>query len=113
MKNEITNENKRFYLSWGLFVIVFALSLIIQSLYGNLVISTGFFFTALAICLIIIGYPTPSMPLVVQLGGIFLGIGIAVLGIFYLHIDPLIVIGVLILIGGVILLMFKGRKING
>jgi len=106
------NENKRFYLGWGFFVIVFALSLIIQSIFGNFGITLGFFFTILALCLIAIGLTKPAMPLVTQFGGLFLLAGIAVFAILVANINPLLVVGIIILIFGIFLLVVRGRKCN-
>jgi hypothetical protein len=78
----------------------------------NFGISIGFFFIILALCLIIIGLTKPIMPLVSLFGGLNLLVGIAIFGILVVHIDPLIIGGLIVLIIGIFLLIFKGGMFN-
>ena len=52
------------------------------------------------------------MPLVTQFGGLFLLAGIAVFAILVANINPLLVVGIIILIFGIFLLVVRGRKCN-
>jgi len=99
-------------LGWGLVVIVFALSLIVQSIFRDFVLSSGVFFILLAVCLIVLGLIKPIMPLVSLLGGLSLLIGAGIVGYFVVHVDTLMIGGLMILIAGISLLVFKGSKSN-
>jgi len=86
--------------------------MIIQSLFRNIVISSGFFFILLAICLIILSLTKPILPIVSLSGGLMLCVGVAIVGILIAHIDPLMIGGCIILVAGIFLLVFKGSKPN-
>jgi len=106
------NENVKFVRGWGLGIVVFALSLIIQYLWNNLGITIGFFLIALALCLVILGMSSPKTPQISMFGLVIMLIGIALTGIMVLHANPLIVIGLIILVAGICIIFFTRGESN-
>jgi len=95
---DISQENMRFYLGWGLSAIIFGLSLIIYATLGNLGLAISIFFIVLGISLFLIGMSKPILPLINLLGFALIIFGFLIYGIFGAHFNPFLIIGIAIIV---------------
>jgi len=96
--SDISQENMRFYLGWGLLAIIFGLSLLIYAALGKLGLAISIFFIMLGISLFLIGISKPILPLINSLGFVLVIFGFLIYGIFVAQFNPFGIIGIAIII---------------
>lgn len=89
---------------------IFGLAVLIFALTGNSYLAGALFFFVLGISLVIIGISEPVLPLVIlfSVGLIFLGLFIY--GTFIALFNPVIIIGLMIIVGGGAGILFIARS---
>ncbi|WP_292367830.1 hypothetical protein [Methanoregula sp. UBA64] len=106
-------DNRQFYMGWGLAITAFALLLIAQSIFKDVWISSVVFLIILGCGLIALGSVSVKMPIVSFFGVLCLLIGLGIIGIFFVHIDILLIIGLIIIIFVLYFVVTGRNKING
>ena len=103
-------DEMRFKLGWGYVLIVLGISLLVHASLGNLGLSAAIFLVGAGTGSIFLGYLDPRMPLILGLGAVLVLMGAGLLMVTSAVVQPLFILGCLVLLLGVGYLLYPTKS---